>query len=150
MSSWCQHTFVSVETPNIDKRKNMHAIPDILFWNALFDDRSMHRILWIKMSNSLLSLFTGPLLSTEILSLLIMYSFSHWLTYSFIQHTHLREMYLLYELALVSSLNYLWIHKGTRLNILLRILIWYRLRSKYCYSDSRKPWAVMKGGGLAL
>jgi hypothetical protein len=27
---------------------------------------------------------------------------------------------------------------------------WFKYCYKYCYSDSRKLWAVMKGGGLAL
>ena len=29
-----------------------------------------------------------------------------------------------------------------------RVPLWYCY--KYCYSDSRKLWAIMKGGGLAL
>ena len=37
---------------------------------------------------------------------------------------------------------------GTALATILPILFQYCC--KYCYSDSRNPWAVMKTGGLVL
>jgi hypothetical protein len=37
---------------------------------------------------------------------------------------------------------------GADLTTVLPVLFKYCY--KYCYSDSRKLWAVMKGGGLAL
>jgi hypothetical protein len=37
---------------------------------------------------------------------------------------------------------------GAGLTAVLPVL--FKYCCKYCYSDSRKLWAVMKGGGLAL
>ena len=37
---------------------------------------------------------------------------------------------------------------GADLTTVLPVL--FKYCCKYCYSDSRKLWAVMKGGGLAL
>ena len=51
-------------------------------------------------------------------------------------------------------------NSNNHLNTLLQLRIWYCLTTilpilfqycyKYCYSDSRNLWAVMKAGGLAL
>jgi hypothetical protein len=40
--------------------------------------------------------------------------------------------------------------KITQIFVLARFFDWLKYCYKYCYSDSRKLWAVMKGGGLAL
>jgi hypothetical protein len=44
--------------------------------------------------------------------------------------------------------SFLCIEFGTALTTILPILFQYCY--KYCYSDSRNLWAVMKAGGLAL